>query len=163
MAHPGALQGLDEAISADPRVTWVIHGWQIHEEWTNLQVLEDLFAAHPNLYYTIDFAESLPEHLDLMKNRRGADGSEFLPYMESHLESDVERMGETWGALIEAWPDRFTWGTDMARPGWQWTSPEVLDAIVLQNRVFLGTLRPDTAEAVAWRNAERALGPCDAR
>lgn len=160
MVHPGSLQGLDTAIAHDPRTPWVIHGWQVHDEWTNLDALDDLFRTHPNLYYTLDFAESLPEHLELMKGRRGAEEDAFLPYMDEHMDHGVHRMTEEWRELIEAWPGRFMWGTDLARPRWQWENPEILAAIVQQNRQFLGTLDPDKADAIGWQTAERVFGPC---
>lgn len=162
MAHPGTLEGLDAAISADPRVVWLIHGWQIHDEWNDMAVLDAVFTAHENVFYTIDFAESLPEHLEIMKRRRGAeDPGPFLDHMTQHAAEDVARMEEVWNPLVTRWPDRFLWGTDMARPGWQWTEPEVLDLITAHTRAWLGTLPPDVAEAVAWRNAHRVLAPCD--
>ncbi|HCH66111.1 MAG TPA: hypothetical protein DFR83_25135 [Deltaproteobacteria bacterium] len=161
MLHPGATEGLDEAISAYPDVPWIIHGWQVHDEWQDLEIIDALFAAHPNLYYTIDFAETLPEHLEIMKNRRGADLEIFQDFMEEHADTVAQEMAATWTPLIERWPDRFTWGTDIARPKWQWTEPEVLDAITEVSRAYLGTLPPEVAEQVAWKNAVELLGPCD--
>ena len=162
MLHPGTTVGLDEAISAYPDLPWIIHGWQVHDEWQDLDRVAALFEAHPNVYYTIDFAETLPEHLEIMKNRRGADLDIFNEFMDENADTVAREMALVWTPLIERWPDRFIWGTDLARPKWQWNEPGVLDAITMVSRAYLGTLPPDIAEKVAWRTAAKILGPCSA-
>lgn len=162
MAHPASLDGVAEGINRNPNAIWLTHGPQMHRSWTRMEDLDAYLETHPNLYYTVDFSESLPEFLKLTKAVDGAQSlDEFLRAMDANSSSYLRRMVTTWTAPIEAHPGRFMWGTDMARPAWHWDA-KVIDAIARFSRSFIGALDPAVAEKFAYRNAEALFGPCPA-
>jgi predicted TIM-barrel fold metal-dependent hydrolase len=79
-------------------------------------------------------------------------------YVELALRGDVAPNGvldPEWAALFAQYPDRFMIGTDTWIPS-QWTR---LPSVMASVRTWLRQLPPDLAEAIAWRNADRLLGP----
>lgn len=165
MAHPGPAQrgSVQNAVRHDPRVTWLTHGPQLHSSWTRISgpdSLESLLRNnYPQVYYTVDIAESLPEFLALMKRFDPQSGGEFLKVMNRDFDKLLDRMVDTWKDVIDRNPDRFMWGTDMALPTWQWRA-SVFDMIVKFSRAFIGRLDPATQEKFAYKNAEKLLGDC---
>ena len=173
MAHPKSRQGLADAISYDPDVTWIIHGPQVHSSWSitdtdgdgipdGMEALENLLNNHSNLYYTLDIAESLRDFLDLTKVMDPTTGkADFLDAMNDDptFNDLLDQMVSTWKDVIERHPDRFLWGTDMALPTWHW-DPEVIDKIAEFSRAFIGRLESSAGENYAYKNAERLLGGC---
>jgi hypothetical protein len=159
MAHPGSREGLDDAISHDRRVTWIIHGPHVHGHWKEIAELGELLDRHPNLYYTLDFGESMPEIFELTKRLDPEGGEEFLTVMTRDFDALLAKTVRTWKSVIDAHPDRFLWGTDMALPTWQW-EPSVIDMMVTFSRAFIGRLAPGAKEQYAYKNAERLLGEC---
>ena len=171
MAHPSTREGLQEAVSYDldldgtPNVTWIIHGPAVHGKWDTadadgdgirdeLEKLEKLLDNNPNLYYTVDFFESLRDILNL---KQAGSATAFLNYMNAHYDDLLQQMVDTWKGVIERHPDRFMWGTDMANHKWQWSSPEVLDMISTFSRDFIGQLTSPAAENYAYKNALRVF------
>lgn len=162
MAHPASLDGVADGIDRSRTAIWLTHGPQMHGNWSRMDDLNEYLDTYPNLYYTVDFSESLPEFLRLTKASNGAQSlEEFLRTMETHSSSYLRRMVTTWKAPIEAHPDRFMWGRDMARPAWHWDS-RVLDSIVRFSRSLIGSLDSRVAERFAYRNAETLFGQCPA-
>jgi len=172
MAHPASRQGVVAAVSHDPRVTWIIHGPQVYGRWDptdadgdgipdGMEKLEGLLDGNPNLYYTLDIGESLPEFFTYFKTDGPGAKDNFLEKMNDQVffDSVVERMVSTWKEVIERHPDRFLWGTDMAFPTWQW-DPEVIDMMAKFSRAFIGRLESSAGENYAYKNAERLLGGC---
>jgi len=163
MAHPRSREGLDAAVGHDRRVTWIIHGPHVHSHWTRINddrdSLDALLSAHPNLYYTLDFGESLAEILDLTKRLDPRSGGDFLKVVNRDFDRLLETMVSTWKPIIEKYPDRFLWGTDMALPPWQWHAA-AFDMMAKFSRAFIGRLDSPAAENYAYKNAERLLGSC---
>lgn len=173
MAHPASRAGVEDAVSHNNRsTTWIIHGPQVHGSWNptdadgdgipdEMGKLERLLDRNPNLYYTLDIGESLPEFFTYFKTDEAGAKDIFLEKMNDQVffNSVLERMVSTWKEVIERHPDRFLWGTDMAFPTWQW-DPEVIDLIMKFSRAFIGRLESPAAENYAYKNAERLLGGC---
>ena len=60
-----------------------------------------------------------------------------------------------WKPLIEAYPDRITWGTD-ALSTWHFDH-DVYSEVTWFARDFIGGLSPEIQERFAFKNAERLL------
>ena len=160
MSHPASPTGVGPALARNRQLIWLLHGPQVHLGWTSMNTLDLLLQNNPNLYYTIDFSESLPEFLEITKVERGATSAEqFLQAMNANFATYVDRMTTVWKDIIERHPERFLWGTDMAFPPWHW-EPAVLDMMVRFSRTFIARLNSGAAENLAYRNAERVFAGC---
>ena len=82
--------------------------------------------------------------------RPGETKESFLAAMEDY-EPLLEKDLATWQDLIEAYPDRFMWGTDRGGFAGAWTyDPDVGQLLVEYSRAFIGRLDPDVQEKFAY-------------
>ena len=108
-------------------------------------------GKYPNVYYTIDALFG-----DQLLNDPGKSLANFLEKTED-FESMLEIDLANWKGLIEAYPDRFMWGTDRGavirwsldiEAGQRWTE---------YARAFIGQLDSSAQEKFAYKNAENLL------
>ncbi len=145
--HPGEgqLENLALAVSENPQINFVVHGPEIREDVT---VLMDTYS---NIYFTVNGFFN-----DTYLLRPEETTESFMTFTENyagHLVADLE----AWKERIEAYPDRFMWGTDRGGPA-VWTYDlEVGLRLVDYGRAFIGQLDPGVQELFAYRNAERLI------
>ena len=129
-----------------------MHGTETLNEFPKLA------DGNENVHYTIDTAYLIGHYTNgrfesLLNVTSGK--QEFLSALNKNYAQFMEGAIATYKPLVEKYPDRFLWGTDLWLE-WQFDE-DVYDAIVGFSRDFLGNLSPETAEKVAYSNAEKIL------
>ncbi len=146
--HPGNGQadGLARALEAHPDIEFIVHGDQIQP------FILDLMDRFPNVSFTVN---------DLV-------GDQYLLRPEVTREEFFRRTDDfatllrldlsVWKPMIEAYPDRFMWGTDRGGQA-VWTFDlDVGRRLVAYGRAFIAGLDPSVRERFAYRNAHRIMG-----
>ena len=110
-----------------------------HTGMTNPRNARALLTAYPGLMMNLKIA--VPNR-SLAWNNLGP------------IVNDDRELFEDWAKLMEDMPDRFMIGVD-ARFGIRRYSRGKYEKHIQNIRRLLGSLRPDAAEMIAWRNAER--------
>lgn len=132
-----------------PDVRFLFHGGD-DEEW-----IMEVLARYPNVFYSIDAdAVSLygwgPEH-----ERKKPNKEEFVVYFRGHFDELLRRALAEWKVKIEAYPNRFMWGTDR---WYDWHFDHEVGGLLTEfGRAFIGRLSPDVQEKFAYKNAEALL------
>ncbi len=145
--HPGEgqVENLARAVSENSQINFVVHGPEIRRDITSLMDL------YPNIYFTVNGFFS-----DTYILRPEETIESFMAFTQdytSHLEADLG----AWKDRIEAYPDRFMWGTDRGGPA-VWTYDlDVGLRLADYGRAFIGQLDPSVQEQFAHRNAERLI------
>ena len=145
--HPGEghADNLALALSENPQISFVVHGPEIREDVT---VLMD---TYPNIYFTVN---GFFDDTYLLRPEETAES--FMSFTENYTGHLVADLG-AWKERIEAYPDRFMWGTDRGGPA-VWTyDREVGLRLVDYARAFIGQLDPGVQELFAYRNTERLI------
>ena len=115
----------------------------------------DVIKNHDNVYYSLDgniiyLYGWKPEHYT---GSGGPTKEEYLAYVKNNFDSIIAKEITNWKANIEAYPDRFLWGTDRWY-GWHFDS-DVGMLITEMGRSFIGNLDPTVREQFAYKNAEK--------
>ena len=133
-------------MAENPDLSFLVHGEEIED------AIGDIMERYPNTYYTVNELHGRQYLL-----RPGETKESFLAALEDY-EPLIEKDLATWQDLIEAYPDRFMWGTDRGGTAGVWTyDPDVGQMLVEYSRAFIGRLDPDVQERFAYKNIEALL------
>jgi hypothetical protein len=120
-------------------------------------------AKYSNVYFTIDandsiFTSKLTGYNLLFPGSAAADTAErFL--------ADVKKLGvqalvqnglDNLMTLLEAYPDRVMWGTDLSST-WHFDD-DIFDTVINLSRAVIGQLPADLQEKYAYKNAQTLFG-----
>ncbi|MBI4137248.1 amidohydrolase family protein [Candidatus Roizmanbacteria bacterium] len=165
MMHPipGKITHVTDILEKYPETTFLIHMFQddFAQERTNII---KLMKDHTNIYYTIDIDHLLFDRsagTGLLYKYEGKDiavgRTGFIQDFDSKYEAMLIADLALYKPLIEAHPDRVTWGTEM---NIRYTyEPEVYDRMIKFMRLFIGSLDPSIQENIGYKNALRIFGP----
>ena len=150
MIHPRVtdLEDLRDALQHNRKTLFLLHSGEGVEN-----IIPILLQEHDNLYYSIDTDLLYPYGIA----NDGMTKEKFL----NNLQSDgmyyrlLASALRYWKPLIEAYPDRITWGTD-ALYTWHFDH-DVYSEVTWFARDFIGGLSPEIQERFAFKNAERLL------
>lgn len=151
----GQQASFEQAVSANPDITFIWHGDQLipkRDGIQDLSAIETILSNHSNVVYGIDELYG-----DVFLLREGAAKQDVINHFANPqplLDYDVA----TWKSLIERHPDQVIWGTDR---GWNavWSLDGDL-ALTLNDysRLFIAKLDPSVQSKFAYQNAERIFG-----
>lgn len=151
MIHPedNDKTGIEEILQKFPNVTFFFHGGH-YQKWI-IGLMDDF----DNFYYSVDAEINL-----LYGQNKGPESTqptkeEYLSYARENFDSIINETLREWKEIIEANPDRFTWGTDRWY-AWHF-DPEVSVVVEELSRSFIGGLDSSAQEAFAYKNAEKIL------
>lgn len=159
---PGKMSQVKDILEKYPQTTFLIHMFQDDFAKERANLIE-LMKTYKNLYYTIDVDHLLYDRAAgtglLYKYERkdiptGKNGfiRDFDSKHQAMLQSDLA----LYKPLIEAHPNRVTWGTEM---NIRYTyEPEVYDRMIKFIRLFIGSLDPSIQEKVGYKNALEGFG-----
>ncbi|MBI4120737.1 MAG: amidohydrolase family protein [Parcubacteria group bacterium] len=152
MMHPykNHRAAVERILSKYPTVKFLMHG---NEDggW-----LMEVIAAHPNAFYSLDGnIVSLYGWEQRHFTERGPTKEEFLAHFREHFDSILNQEIRKWKWAIEAYPNRFMWGTDRWY-GWHFDY-EVGGVLEEFGRSFIGRLDPAVRENFAYKNAQALL------
>ena len=152
MIHPedNLKTGIEEILKDNPDVTFFFHGGR-NQEW-----IIGLMDKYKNFYYSVDGdLVSLYGSGGGLQFKNNTAKEEYLSYIKENFNANLEEAVSRWKKRIEAYPDRFTWGTD------RWYSwhfdPEVGGMLEEFGRSFIGRLSLGVQENFAYKNAEKML------
>lgn len=150
--HPdrGQVAALERLLTKYPDVLFLVHLMvQDHDE------VGRLMDAYPNIYYSLDAEISYIYGYQTIQDNRGPTKAEYLRDLRTNFDAWLQGGLTRWQPLIEAHPDRFTWGTDR---WFSWHFDAEASALMVEfARTFIGHLDPVVQEKVAYRNAEALL------
>ena len=131
-----------------PEVRFLFHGGD-EREW-----IMEIIKRFPNSYRSIDDVFALygwgPEHRDKKPSKE-----EFVAYFRGHFNTLLAKALAEWKPRIEAYPNRFMWGTDR---WYDWHFDYEVGGLLTEfGRAFIGRLSPAVQEKFAYKNAERLL------
>ena len=153
MIHPRAidLEDLRDALAHNRKTVFLLHGAGGADGIETF--LSTLFQENENLYYSLDA-------LLLGDNNVAQDDMTKKAFM-NNLQSNEVYYGllatalHNWKPLIEEYPDRMMWGTDVLY-SWHFEH-EVYSELAWFARDFIGGLSPEVQERFGYKNAERLL------
>jgi hypothetical protein len=159
MIHPESsdMEDVQEALRHNRDTTFLIHGIidSGAPEPAIAGHLAALFNQNPNVYFSVDAALMLGSSImDACMYTE----EQFLSRMRSPelYRSLLADSVTLWKPVIDAYPTRMTWGTDLYY--WWHYEPEVLHEIAEFGRAFIAQLTPEAQERFAYRNARDMLG-----
>lgn len=130
-AEPQSVAEMERLLAAHPDGIFL---WAHTGHYAEPELLRRLLAAHSNLFCELSY------RVTIAGSRNG------IPIDQGG------RLREPWRALFEEFPDRFVLGTDLT-----WPSASLYATHINFWRRILEQLSPETAEKIAFRNAERLL------
>jgi len=152
--RPTELTEIEPSIRKYPDVIFLFHN-----KWT-WDLVDQLMSKYPNVYYSMDFGASfrLGKGVSLNPKDAGSNNAEsFLAAVnQTGLDYIVERNLQDLAPLLQQYPDRIFWGTDLAEP-WHFDE-SVTDVVIRISRQFIGRLPADIQEKYAYQNAQRVFG-----
>jgi len=163
-APPTELAEIERSVQKYPDAIFLFHS-----DIDNLKLVVQLMPKYPNVYFTMDATHSIfyqgfnplmgynflyPEGGD---NPGHGNAESFLADV-NRIGSDrlVEQSFAKVAPLIQQYPDRIMWGTDLYEP-WHFEEP-VTDVVISLSRQFIGRLPADIQEKYAYQNAQRVFG-----
>jgi predicted TIM-barrel fold metal-dependent hydrolase len=132
-AEAPSVAQMERLLAANRDGVWL---WAHTGHYADPALLRRLLEEHPNLYCELSYRVSIS-------------GSRTATYMD-----DRGRLRQEWRDILESFPDRFVIGTDLT-----WPSPGLYADHIAFWRRILEQVSPETAAMIAYRNAERLLGP----
>ncbi|MFC2007945.1 amidohydrolase family protein [Chloroflexota bacterium] len=151
--RPTELSEVEAALGKYPDTIFLIHSIG------NFNLVAQLMSEYPNIYFTMDFVGSfrLGRGVSLGASAGSENAESFLAGVnQSGIDSIVERNLRDLAPLLQQYPDRIFWGTDMSEP-WHFEEP-ITDVISNITRQFIGRLPADIQEKYAYQNARRVFG-----
>jgi hypothetical protein len=152
------LSEIEPSIRDYSDTTFLFHGRK-----EDMKLVAQLMSTYSNVYFTIDandsiFTSKLVGYNLLFPGDAAADTAErFL--------ADIDRIGtealvqnglDNLTTLLEAYPDRVLWGTDLSYT-WHFDN-SVFDAVISLSREVIGRLPADLQEKYAYQNAQKVFG-----
>ena len=147
--RPTELTEIEPSIRKYPDAIFLFHS--IH----TFDVVAQLMSEYPNVYYSMDLGGSFfpGKGVSLNPKDAGSNNAEsFLAAVNRKgLDYIVERNLEDLAPLLQKYPDRIFWGTDLSL---LWNFDEsVTDVVIRISRQFIGRLPADVQEKYAYKNA----------
>lgn len=140
-----------ELLKRYPSVKFLFHGGH-DAEW----VVEHM-SRYPNAYYSIDadmvglYGSGGPRE----GKKKDPTKEEFVAYLRGHFDEILQQALFEWKPRIEAYPNRFMWGTDR---WYDWHFDEEVGALLEEfGRAFIARIAPEAQERFAHKNAEAFL------
>ncbi len=151
MIHPRRDQqtAVEKVLAQYPNVSFLLHGGDA-DDW-----ITELMAKHKNVYYSLDANLTSLYGWEKQHQLNQPGREEFLEYFRSNFDNVVDRALGNWKNKIEAYPNRFLWGTDRWY-GWHFNK-DVSGLLEEFGRTFIGQLPPAMQENFAYKNAERLV------
>ncbi len=152
--HPSELAEAEAAIKKYPDAIFLLHSMN------TIDMITQLMTKYPNVYYSMDFASAYYRGpgVSLYPADPNLDNAaSFLAGVNrTDMNSIVERNLRDLAPLLQKYPDRIFWGTDLDAP---WHYEEAVTDMVLRiSRLFIGRLPADVQEKYAFQNAQRVFG-----
>ena len=151
MMHPfrNHKEVTEKILSDYPKVNFLLHGGD-DEEW-----IMEVIKNHKNVYYSVD-ADLVSLYGWERRHVEKKPGKEdWLSYVRANFDTMLERKLRDWQERIEAYPDRFMWGTDR---WYDWHFSEEVGGLIEEfGRVFIGRLPLSVQKKFAYENAERLI------
>jgi len=151
--RPTELTEIEPSIRKYPDVIFLFHSL------STFDVVAQLMSKYPNVYYSMDFVGSfrLGRGVSLGASAGSNNAESFLAAVnQAGLDYIVERNLQDLAPLLQQYPDRIFWGTDLSEP-WHFEEP-VTDVVISISRQFIGRLPADIQEKYAYQNAQRVFG-----
>jgi len=156
--RPTELSEIEPSVRKYPDAIFLFHGKSV----SNLVV--QLMAKYPNVYYTMDVLNWIFTTKNLVNYNLLSPEGKAAETAERFL-ADINRIGSDRLvedglteslALLQKYPDRIFWGTDLG-PTWHFED-SVTDMVIKISRQFIGRLPADIQEKYAYQNALRVFG-----
>jgi predicted TIM-barrel fold metal-dependent hydrolase len=154
--RPTSLAEIEPSVRKYPDAIFLFHG---SSEVFNLAV--QLMSKYPNVYFTMDA-------VNWIFGRGAVEGGN--PLSDDNVGSfltKVNRVGlkdrlvedglKRVAPLLQQYPDRIMWGTDIGST-WHFEEPVVTDVVISLSRQLIGRLPADIQEKYAYKNAQRVFG-----
>lgn len=164
MLHPvpGKISQVRDILEKYPDTTFLIHMFQDDFVKERINIIE-LMKTHKNIYYSIDIDHLLYDRsagTGLLYKYEGKDvvvgKNGFIKDFDSKYQAMLKADLALYKPLIEAHPNRVTWGTEM---NIRYTyEPEVYDRMIKFIRLFIGSLDPSIQENIGYKNALERFG-----
>ena len=151
--RPTELTEIEPSIRKYPDAIFLFHSIRTFD------VVAQLMSEYPNVYFSMDFVGSfrLGRGVSLGASAGSKNAESFLAAVnQTGLDYIVARNLRDLAPLLQQYPDRIFWGTDLSEP-WHFEEP-VTDVAISISRQFIGQLPADIQEKYAYQNAQRAFG-----
>jgi hypothetical protein len=131
-AEPESVAQMERLLASNRDATWL---WAHTGHYADPDLIRRLLETHQNLYCELSYRTAISA------GRRA-----------TTMDDESGRLRPAWRELLEAFPERFVIGTDTG-----FASPSIYAAHIAVWRGILLQLSPETAEMLAYENAERLL------
>ena len=162
MFHPVAskIDDVEKIIEAYPDTNFLVHMYREDLDKSR-DILIKLLKEHDNLYFSMDAAHILfVNGNDIIYTYDTGDKessiSKFVSTYDSKEKSIISNAISAYKPLVDAVPDKITWGTEIG-PEYAF-SPEVFNRAVKVSRFVIAGFEPEHQEAVGYKNALRVFG-----
>jgi len=151
MMHPfkGDKAVVEKILKQYPNVKFLLHGGH-DSEW-----ITEVMRDYANVYYSLDGNIAALYGWNRKHDNKEPSKKEWLSYIRENFDSLLNEEINYWKPRIEAYPDRFMWGTDRWY-AWHFDA-EVGGLLEEFGRSFIGKLSPSVQEKFAHKNAEMLI------
>ena len=152
--RPTSLAEIEPSIARYPDANFLFHGQQ-----EIFDTIAPLMSKYPNVYYTIDASTWWMKVPSLQRrNPLSLDNAEgFLATVNrTWIDKAVEENLRIMTPMLQRYPDRIMWGTDLGST-WHFQD-SVTDVVISVGRELIGRLPADIQEKYAYQNAQRVFG-----
>ncbi|MEK6900043.1 MAG: amidohydrolase family protein [Nanoarchaeota archaeon] len=139
----------EKVLKQNPDISFIWHGDQL-----SVDEVKEVLSRYPNAYYGID--EFFGGEKEIFELYVGKSKEEYLEAADKNFDKIISQALGHWRPLIEQYPDQVLWGTDRGDAVWNYDL-EVGQMQVKIARAFIGKLKPEVQEKIAYKNAERLL------
>jgi len=140
---------VEKILKQHPKVKFLLHGGK-DAEWI-MEVMKD----YKNLYYSLDADIVSLYGWERGHARKEPTKEEWLNYIRKNFDSVLNEQLRDWKPKIEAYSDRFMWGTDR---WYAWHFDYEVGGLLEEfGRSFIGKLSPSVQEKFAHKNAEMLI------
>ncbi len=148
--RPTKLSEVEPSIDKYPDAIFLFHGID------SFDIVAQLMSKYPNVYYSMDFAGSFFRGNNQVPWSTSNATSFMVAVNQTGLDYIVERNLEDLAPLLQQYPDRIFWGTDLGTPSHY--DESMTDVVIRISRQFIGRLPADIQEKYAYQNAQRVFG-----
>jgi len=165
MVHPSTVGmggRLTELAEVEPSIRKYPDAIFFHGNAEVINLVTQLMSKYPNVYLGYDtnifYSRLLRYNLVAPPTDTAADNAESFLANINQIVSDrlVEDGLERLPPLLQQYPDRIMWGTDLSKP-WHFEEP-VSDMVIKISRQLIGRLPADIQAKYAYQNAQRVFG-----
>ena len=146
----GHKDNFEKVLKANPDINFIWHGDQLSKD-----EIENILSNNPNAYFGVDAFWGNDQDLFLLFVG-GKTKKPYLNELNAEFDKILSYAVSDWKSIIERHPDQFLWGIDRGDAVWNYDI-EVGQAQVKLARAFIGKLKPDVQEKIAYKNAEKLL------